>query len=204
MASPIFGLPSVWAGRCLVPEVPTPGNRTSSPWARASPTIANTPSAASLPAPLLSPVRAAKRSAISVLFTCSPPALTLCRSTISGWYIARLLIPTTTNSRLPRRPATDRRQSSPRQSAGQCAPQQRLYFRPEPQGQGSLRPTLRPNAGGSSGWSPAERPAELPWACPPRRDFVQAFRLHTNSGIIPGASRSSSSSPSSVNSDRPR
>ena len=33
---------------------------------------------------------------------------------------------------------------------GQCAPQQRLYLRPEPHGQGSLRPTLRPKAVGSS------------------------------------------------------
>ena len=33
---------------------------------------------------------------------------------------------------------------------GQCAPQQRLYFRPEPHGQGSLRPTLRPKDVGSS------------------------------------------------------
>ena len=36
------------------------------------------------------------------------------------------------------------------QMPGQCAPQQRLYFRPEPHGQGSLRPTLRPKAVGSS------------------------------------------------------
>ena len=86
---------------------------------------------------------------------------------------------------------------------GQCAPQQRLYFRPEPHGQGSLRPTLRPNAVGSSrpnrtwGW------ATLLPRFPICRDLVQAFRLRTNSGINPGAIRSSSSSASSVNSDRP-
>ena len=37
---------------------------------------------------------------------------------------------------------------------GQCAPQQRLFFLPEPHGQGSLRPTLRPNAGGPSQSNP--------------------------------------------------
>ena len=64
---------------------------------------------------------------------------------------------------------------------GQCAPQQRLYFRPEPQGQGSLRPTLRPKVGGSSDPNPAGNPAGFP----SRRDLVQAFRWRTNSGIIP-------------------
>ena len=99
----------VRAGRLLVPKVPNPGSRITSPSARASPTIANTPSTASLAAPLLSPVRAAKRSAISVLFISSLPAVMLCRSAIPGWRIARFQTPTTTNSRLPRRPAAPRR-----------------------------------------------------------------------------------------------
>ena len=77
---------------------------------------------------------------------------------------------------------------------GKCALQQRLYFRPEPQGQGSFRPTFRPNTGGPSwtdrAWNPAA-PLPLFRTC---RDLVQPLRLRTNSGIIPGASRSSSSS----------
>ena len=67
-ASPVLGLRPTRAGRLLVPKVPIPGSRTSSPSARASPLIANTPSTAStasLAAPLLSPVRAARRSAPS-------------------------------------------------------------------------------------------------------------------------------------------
>ena len=86
--------------------------------------------------------------------------------------------------------------------ASQCAPQQRLYLRPEPHGQGSLRPTLRPNARGLSRSDPASGRAALPPGFPICRDLVQAFRLRTNSGISPGAIRSSSSSASSVNSDR--
>ena len=108
-ASPVLGLRPVRAGRLLVPKVPNPGSRTSSPSARASPTIANTPSTASLAAPLLSPVRAAKRSAISVLSIPSLLAVMLCRSAIPRWHIARFQTPTTTNSQLPRRPATPRR-----------------------------------------------------------------------------------------------
>ena len=108
-ASPVLGLRPVRAGRLLVPKVPNPGSRTFSPSARASPIIANTPSTASLAATLLSPVRAAKRSAISVLFISSLPAVMLCRSAIPRWHIARFQTPTTTNSRLPRRPATPRR-----------------------------------------------------------------------------------------------
>ena len=39
---------------------------------------------------------------------------------------------------------------------------------------------------------------------PSGRDFLHACRLHTNSGIISGATPLSSASPSSVRSDRPR
>ena len=99
-ASPVLGLRPVRAGRLLVPKIPNPGSRTSSPSASASPMVANTPSTASLAALLLSPVRAAKRSAISVLFMCSPPAVTLCRLVIPGWHIARFQTPTITNARL--------------------------------------------------------------------------------------------------------
>ena len=63
----------VRADRLLVPKVPNPAIRTSSPLASASPMAANTPSTASLAADLLRPVRAANRSAISVLFNRSPP-----------------------------------------------------------------------------------------------------------------------------------
>ena len=123
-ASPVLGLRPVRAGRLLVPKVPNPGSRTSSPSASASPMMANTPSTASLAAPLLTPVRAAKRSAISVLFMCSPPAMMLCRSAIPGWHIARFQTPTITNARLRRRPAAPGRgHSVVAYSAGQCAPQ---------------------------------------------------------------------------------
>ncbi len=72
-ASPVLRLRPVRAGRLLVPKVPNPGSRTSSPSASNSQMIANTPSTASLAAPLPSPVRAAKRSAISVLFSAYLP-----------------------------------------------------------------------------------------------------------------------------------
>ena len=62
-ASPVLGLRPVRAGLLLVPKVPNPAIRTSSPLARASPMAANTPSTASLATTLLSPVRAASRSA---------------------------------------------------------------------------------------------------------------------------------------------
>ena len=55
-ASPVLGLRPVRAGRLLVPKVPNPGSRTSSPSASASPMMANTPSTASLAAPLFTPV----------------------------------------------------------------------------------------------------------------------------------------------------
>ena len=50
-ASPVLGLRPVRVGRLLVPKVPNPGSRTSSPSASASPTMANTPSTASLAVP---------------------------------------------------------------------------------------------------------------------------------------------------------
>ena len=52
-ASPVLGLRPVRAGRLLVPKVPNPGSRTSSPSASASPMMSNTSSTASLAAPLL-------------------------------------------------------------------------------------------------------------------------------------------------------
>ena len=58
-ASPVPGLRPVRAGRLLVPKVPNPGTRTSSPSASASPMIAKTPSTASLATAFLRPVHAA-------------------------------------------------------------------------------------------------------------------------------------------------
>ena len=60
-ASPVLGLRPVRAGRLLVPKVPNPGSRTSSPSASASPVMAYTPSTASLVAPLVSALQAANR-----------------------------------------------------------------------------------------------------------------------------------------------
>ena len=72
-ASPLLGLRPVGAGLLLVPKNPNPAIRTSSPLARASPMAANTSATASLAAALLRLIWAASRSAISALFTRSPP-----------------------------------------------------------------------------------------------------------------------------------
>ena len=153
--------------------------------------------------PLAQPVRAAKRSAISVLFMCSSPAVTPCPSAIPGRHIARFQTSTTTNSRLRRRPAAPgRRPFRRRRFADQCAPQRRLYFRPETQG--SLRPTVLPNPDGSLKSNPSGYAAGPLLPSPPCRDCRHAYRLSTNSGISSGASPLSFSSSSSVRSDRPR
>ena len=53
-----------------------------------------------------------------------------------------------------------------RRSAGQSAPQQVLYFRPDPQGQVSLRPIFRPKADGSLKSNPAGEARRPPVAFP--------------------------------------
>ena len=73
--SPVLGLRPVRAGRLLVPKVPEPTTRTSSPLARASPIASNTASTALPAADLPTPIRSATRLAISDLFTRSLPAL---------------------------------------------------------------------------------------------------------------------------------
>ena len=83
------------------------------------------------------------------------------RRAIPRWPTAQFEQPATTNSALSLRLSKRCCPSRPCRSAAQCAPQQRLYFRPEPQGQGSLRPTVRPNAGGSR-MEPGATPAALP------------------------------------------
>ena len=71
--SPVRGLRAVRAGRSLVPKVPNPTIRTSSPSARASATTSKTPLIAAIAATLLLPVRLARRSANSDLFTHALP-----------------------------------------------------------------------------------------------------------------------------------
>ena len=73
--SPVLGLRPVRAGRLLVPKVPKPAVRTSSPLVRASAIASNTASAASPAADLPTPVRLATGPAMSDLFTRSLPAL---------------------------------------------------------------------------------------------------------------------------------
>ena len=73
--SPVLGLRPVRAGRLLVPKVPKPAIRTSSPLARASVIASNTVSTAFPAADLPTPARPATRPAMSDLFTRSLPAL---------------------------------------------------------------------------------------------------------------------------------
>ena len=132
---------------------------------------------------LVRPVRAANRSAISVLFMCSPPAVTPCRSAIPGRHIARFRTSSTTNSRMPRRPAAPGRgHSVVADFADQCAPQRRLYFQPEPQG--SLRPTLLLNPDGSLKSNPPGYTAGPLSHSPPCHDRRHAYRLSMNRRIL--------------------
>ena len=70
-----------------------------------------------------------------------------------------------------------------RRSAVQCAPQQVLCFRRDPQGQVSLRPTLRPKADGSLKSNPAGKLAGPLSPFPTCRDFVHAFSWNTSDSI---------------------
>ena len=70
-----------------------------------------------------------------------------------------------------------------RRSAGQSAPQQVLYFRPDPQRQVSLRPTLRPKADGSLKSNPEGKLAGPLSPFPTYRDFVHAFSWNTSDSI---------------------
>ena len=108
-ASPVLGLRPVRAGRLLAPKVPTPAagpSRHRQELRRSSRTHRPL---RPLQRPCSAPCGQPNGSAISVLFISSLPAVMLCRSAIPRWHIARFQTPTTTNSRLPRRPATPRR-----------------------------------------------------------------------------------------------
>ena len=74
-----------------------------------------------------------------------------------------------------------------RRSAGQSAPQQVLYFRPDPQGQGSLRPTLRPYPDGSLKSKPRRLRRRPPVAFPDLPGWRPAGRA---GGRDPGPCRS--------------
>ena len=65
--SPVYGLRPVRAGRFLVPKVPNPGIRASSPFARACPMTLSTLSTASFAAVFFMPVWPARRPASSTL-----------------------------------------------------------------------------------------------------------------------------------------
>ena len=87
------------------------------------------------------------------------------------------------------------------------APQHRLYLRPEPQGQGSLQPTLRPETRRSSkskgrSSKSLDLPPSIPRPLSPR-DLVQTFRFRRQSRSKAGAIPHSSSMDSSFRSDRP-
>ena len=92
----------VRAGRLLVPKLPKPAIRTSSPFASASPIVSNTLSTATLAAALFRPVRAARRSAICPLFMLFSPSP---RGATPRYSASRFRQSTTTNCHRSRRPA---------------------------------------------------------------------------------------------------
>ena len=147
----------------------------------------NTPSTASLAAPLLRPVRAARRSAISVLFIYSLPVRTPCHSPMAyrpvrtTCYHEFRPLRYACQSAVARPALADPPLSAHRSSACISGPSRRDRAR-------CGQPYARMRA--DRAWNPAP-PLPLFPTC---RDLVQPFRLRTNSGIFPDASRSSSSS----------
>ena len=129
-------------------------------------------------------MQATNRSAISVLFISSLPAVMPCQFRHSR--MAHRPVPDTDYHEFPpaATPGSTRRHPfRPRRSAGQSAPQQVLYFRPDPQGQGLVAPTLRPNADGSLKSNPAGKLAGPLSPFPTCWDFVHAFSWNTSDSI---------------------